>query len=235
MVRKTSTAANAMNTTCLVGEISMCVPGMYQGPGRCQSPNGRSITWLSAVCSRITLPMSGDCIIAETSSPETRGAAARRPTAGQSGRPHHRLRPAYHRASSPRQRTRLRGRRAIRVLSWSRPLTALYRLLPPFTALTLRVLLHPIVDAHEPREPTDERADDGEQRLCVHPPIEKPATCPKQQDRDREVERQPEVLVALAVALGLGTGVFLRGSHVAPGNLDACEIFRKQTVKKATI
>src|SRR6266571_1529991 len=110
-----------------------------------------------------------------------------------------------------------------------------YRPLPPFTALTLRVLLHPIVDAHEPREPTDESADDGEQRLCVHPPIEKPATCPKQQDRDREVERQPEVLVALAVALGLGTGVFLRGSHVAPGNLDACEIFRKQTVKKPTI
>ena len=39
-----------MKTTCLVGDTSMWVPGMYQGPGSVFSPmNGSSITWVSPV------------------------------------------------------------------------------------------------------------------------------------------------------------------------------------------
>src|SRR3989440_10771900 len=92
----------------------------------------------------------------------------------------------------------------------------------PGSSLSLRrrVSLHPIVDAHEPREPADEGADDREQRPRVHPAIEEPATCPEQEDGDREVECHPEVLVALTVALRLGSFVFLCGSHVARGNLE---------------
>src|SRR5438309_9565941 len=83
-----------------------------------------------------------------------------------------------------------------------------------------RVLLDFVVDAHEPCESADEGADDREQRPCVHPAIEEPATCPEQEDGDREVECHPEVLVALTVALRLGSFVFLCGSHVARGNLE---------------
>ncbi len=50
-----------MNTTCFVGETSIVVPGMSQGPGRCHSPNpnGSSTNLLSPVCSKIILPMFG--------------------------------------------------------------------------------------------------------------------------------------------------------------------------------
>src|SRR5437867_3345668 len=92
-----------------------------------------------------------------------------------------------------------------------------------------------VVDAHESREPADKGADDREQRPCVHPAIEEPAARAEQEDGDREVECHPEVLVALTVALRLGSFVFLCGSHVAPGNLEACEIFRKQIVRCTTI
>src|SRR5207237_4287068 len=88
-------------------------------------------------------------------------------------------------------------------------------------ALRRRVSLHPIIDAHEPREPTDKGADDREQRPRVYPAIEKPAARPEQQNGEREVERHPEVLVALAVAFGLGIIIFWCGSHVARGNLGA--------------
>src|SRR5436853_644160 len=69
MVRNTSSAATIMNTTCLVGETSM--PSRRQPVGRCHSPspNGSSITWLSDVCSKIALPMSGPCVSARISSP----------------------------------------------------------------------------------------------------------------------------------------------------------------------
>src|SRR6185437_1632224 len=89
------------------------------------------------------------------------------------------------------------------------PLTAPYRLLPPL----IRVFLHPIVDAHEPREPADKRPDDREQRSRMHPLIEKPATGPEQENGDREIERHSEVLVALTVSFGLRLVVFLSGSH----------------------
>src|SRR5882762_7279444 len=98
-----------------------------------------------------------------------------------------------------------------------RPLPSVY--LPSLTVgfSTVGISLHPIVDAHEAGEPADKRTDDREQRPRVDPPVEKPPTCPKQQDRDREVERHPEVLVALAVAPGLRPFVFLCGSHCCAG------------------
>src|SRR5256885_8689814 len=68
---------------------------------------------------------------------------------------------------------------------------------------------------------SDERADVREQRPRVHPAIEKPAAGAEQEDGECEVERHPEVRVALAVALARGIVVFLCGSHVAPGNLEA--------------
>src|SRR2546422_2632664 len=105
---------------------------------------------------------------------------------------------------------------------------------PRSTLFPYTTLFRSIVDAHEPGEPAHERADDREQRPCMHPAIEKPATGTEQENGDREVERHPEVLVALTVSFGFGTFIFLCGSHVAPGNLDACEIFRKQIVRSPT-
>src|SRR6266513_4714395 len=99
-------------------------------------------------------------------------------------------------------------------------LTVPYRPLPPVTAL-IRISFHSVIDAHKPREPAHERADDREQRPRVHPAIEKPAPGAEQEDGECEIERHPEVRVALAVALARGIVVFLCGSHVAPGNLEA--------------
>src|SRR6266545_652263 len=104
-----------------------------------------------------------------------------------------------------------------------RPLPSVY--LP---SLTVDVFLHAVVDAHETREPAHERTDDREQRPRMNPPIQKPPPGAEQEDGDREVERHAEVLVARAF-------VFLCGSHVAPGNLGACEIFRKQIASHATL
>src|SRR5213592_123640 len=75
-----------------------------------------------------------------------------------------------------------------------------YRPLPsPYLpSLTVDFLLHPIPDAHEPREPAHERTDDREQRPRMHPAIEKPPTCPEKQDGNRKVERHAEVLVPRA-------------------------------------
>src|SRR5712691_11118973 len=142
----------------------------------------------------------------------------RLPTAARSARLHRRLPPVYHPATSLRRPVQHRARRATQLLSRPRPL---YRLLPPLTA---GFFLYAIVDAHEPCEPAHERAENRKQRSRMNPAIEKPPTCAEQQDGDRKVERHAEVLVARAF-------VFLCGSHVAPGNLDACEIFRKQIVR----
>src|SRR2546422_5184002 len=53
---------------------------------------------------------------------------------------------------------------------------------PRSTLFPYTTLFRSIVDAHEPGEPAHERADDREQRPCMHPAIEKPATGTEQEN-----------------------------------------------------
>src|SRR5438132_7015497 len=77
IVRNTSAAAMPMKTTCLVGETF--TPKITQSVGRCVSrPNGHSITWLSEVCSKMALPISGPWIISGIPSPQRAAAKAPR-------------------------------------------------------------------------------------------------------------------------------------------------------------
>src|SRR3989441_10887585 len=80
--------------------------------------------------------------------------------------------------------------RAARIANDFTPLP--YRPLPSvyLPSLTVDVFLHPVIDAHEPREPADEGADDREQRPRVHPAIEEPATCPEQRSEERRVGKE---------------------------------------------
>src|SRR6266853_108586 len=151
------------------------------------------------------------------------GAARSRRAAPVSPWPH-RSRRAYRRAGRlprPAPRPILRAKRTASRLALPAPGS-------PLPA----VLLHLIVDPHEPREPAEKPAGDGEERQGMQPAVDQPAECAEGENGEREGEAQGDVRPALAVALArLVVAIW----HQPSGNLSACEIFRKQTVRPANL
>src|SRR6266705_4387062 len=103
----------------------------------------------------------------------------------------------------------------------------------PVPSLCVRVALHAIVDAHEPAESTHARAEQGEQRPGVQPTVHQPPQRAEQQDGEGEREPQRDVGVALAEAPA--EAISIVGGHDAGGNICACENFRKQRARHATL